>query len=113
PQGGFDRSPPREDLREYFGLSRDEASRCKTITNHLLDFSRLRTGQRTPADMTEVIKTIARLVTHQHRGDNIHIAIEDPTNLPPVSGDMGQLQQAVIALATNAIDAMPDGGRLT
>ena len=63
--------------------------------------------------MTEVIKTIARLVTHQHRGDNIHIAIEAPTNLPPVSGDMGQLQQAVIALATNAIDAMPDGGRLT
>src|SRR5439155_13721598 len=85
----------------------------KTITNGLLDFSRLRAGQRVPVDMTEVIKTIARLVSHQQRGDNIQIAIEAPTNLPPVSGDMGQLQQAVIALATNAIDAMPDGGRLT
>ena len=63
--------------------------------------------------MTEVIKTIARLVTHQQRGDNIQIAIEAPTNLPLVSGDVGQLQQAVIALATNAIDAMPNGGRLT
>ena len=112
-EGDFDTSPAGEDLREYLGLIRDEAFRCKTITNGLLDFSRLRAGQRVPVDMTEVIKTIARLVSHQQRGDNIQIAIEAPTNLPPVSGDMGQLQQAVIALATNAIDAMPDGGRLT
>ncbi|HEV7473021.1 MAG TPA: HAMP domain-containing sensor histidine kinase, partial [Pyrinomonadaceae bacterium] len=33
--------------------------------------------------------------------------------LAPVSGDAGQLQQAVIALATNAIDAMTEGGVLT
>lgn len=112
-EGDFDSSPAGEDLREYLGLIRDEAFRCKTITNGLLDFSRLRAGQRVPVDMTEVIKTIARLVTHQQRGDNIQIAIEAPTNLPHVSGDVGQLQQAVIALATNAIDAMPNGGRLT
>ena len=34
-------------------------------------------------------------------------------NLPVVLGDEGQLQQAVVALATNAIDAMPEGGTLT
>src|SRR2546427_2027650 len=112
-EGTFGNSPDADDLREYLGLIRDEAFRCKTITNGLLDFSRLRAGQRVPVDMTEVIKTIARLVTHQQRGDNIQIAIEAPTNLPLVSGDVGQLQQAVIALATNAIDAMPNGGRLT
>ncbi|HYJ45550.1 MAG TPA: ATP-binding protein, partial [Pyrinomonadaceae bacterium] len=55
----------------------------------------------------------ARLVTHQKRGDRIEILIETDEELSPVSGDEGQLQQAVIALATNAIDAMPEGGRLT
>jgi hypothetical protein len=55
----------------------------------------------------------ARLVTHQHRGDNIQIEIETINDLPCVLGDEGQLQQAIVALATNAIDAMPEGGTLT
>ena len=33
--------------------------------------------------------------------------------MPSVSGDPGQLQQVIIALATNAVDAMPNGGQLT
>jgi two-component system, NtrC family, sensor kinase len=112
-EGAFDDSPDAEDLREYLGLIRDEAFRCKSITNGLLDFSRLRAGQRVPVDMTEVIKATARLVTHQQRGDNVRIEIEATDNLPMVLGDVGQLQQAVVALATNAIDAMPEGGTLT
>src|SRR5216684_3184602 len=112
-EGAFSDSPDAEDLREYLGLIRDEAFRCKTITNGLLDFSRMRAGQFVLLDIAEVIKTTARLVTHQQRGDNIQISVEAPASLPRVSGDVGQLQQAVIALATNGIDAMPDGGTLT
>jgi len=112
-EGAFGDSPDAGDLREYLGLIRDEAFRCKSITNGLLDFSRLRAGQRVPVDMTEIIKATARLVTHQQRGENINIVIEAPGQLPMISGDIGQLQQAVVALATNAIDAMPDGGTLT
>ena len=112
-EGAFNDSPDAEDLREYLGLIRDEAFRCKSITNGLLDFSRLRAGQRVPVDMTEIIKAAGRLVTLQQRGDNIQIVVEAAAGLPSVSGDVGQLQQAVVALATNAIDAMPEGGTLT
>lgn len=112
-EGAFSDSPDAEDLREYLGLIRDEAFRCKSITNGLLDFSRLRAGQRMPVNVSDLIKATARLVTHQGRGDNIKIEIETADDLPLVLGDGGQLQQAVIALATNAIDAMPDGGTLT
>ena len=53
--------------------------------------------------MNQLIKGTARLVTHQERGgSDIQIEIEAEENLPMVSGDMGQLQQAVVALATNA-----------
>jgi len=112
-EGAFSDSPDAEDLREYLGLIRDEAFRCKSITNGLLDFSRLRSGQRVPIKINELIKTTARLVTHQQRGENINIEIETADDLPVVLGDGGQLQQAVVALATNAIDAMPEGGTLT
>src|SRR5256885_3519718 len=112
-EGAFGHSSDAEDLKEYLGLIRDEAFRCKQITNGLLDFSRLRAGNRVPVNVADLIKMTARLVTHQQRGDNIQIEVETTKDLPMVMGDESQLQQAVVALATNAIDAMPDGGTLT
>ena len=94
------------------GLIRSEAFRCKTITNGLLDFSRTRATEHVLVNLADVISSAARLLSHQQRGENVKFQIETAEDLPPVSGDAGQLQQAVIALATNAIDAMPDGGVL-
>ena len=111
-EGSFGSSPDVDDLHEYLGLIRSEAFRCKSITNGLLDFSRMRTGNRFPIDVAEVLKSSARLVSHQKRGDNIEIKFEIDESLTLVNADEGQLQQAIIALATNAIDAMPDGGTI-
>ncbi|MBD0325667.1 MAG: PAS domain-containing protein, partial [Pyrinomonadaceae bacterium] len=112
-EGAFDSSPEAEDLREYLGLIRSEAFRCKTITNGLLDFSRARVGEHAPVDVAGVIESAARLVAHQKRGAKVEITTEVSPDVTAISGDEGQLQQAVIALSTNAIDAMPEGGRLT
>jgi len=111
-EGAFNNSAALDDLREYLGLIRSEAFRCKTITNGLLDFSHTRAAEHTPLDLGDVISSAARLVTHQQRGERIEFKIETAEDLPRVSGDAGQLQQAIIALATNAVDAMPDGGVL-
>lgn len=111
-EGAFNESEALDDLREYLGLIRSEAFRCKAITNGLLDFSHSRTLQHTLVNLSEVVYSVFRLVSHQQRGEMIKFEIETPADLPAVSGDAGQLQQAIIALATNAIDAMPDGGVL-
>lgn len=112
-EGVFGSSSDVEDLREYLGLIHSEAFRCKSITNGLLDFSRVRTGNRHDVDLGEVIQSSANLVSHQKRGDNIDIVVQLAPEMPQVKADEGQIQQAIIALATNAIDAMPEGGILT
>jgi two-component system NtrC family sensor kinase len=111
-EGEFKESAALEDLREYLGLIRSEAFRCKMITNGLLDFSRSRATAHVRVNLSDVISSATRLLSHQRRGEKVEFEIDTPDDLPPVSGDAGQLQQAVIALATNAIDAMPEGGLL-
>lgn len=112
-EGEFDNSAAVEDLREYLGLIRSEAFRCKTITNGLLDFSRTRTSEHVTVNLGDVIGSVARLLSHQKRNMPIDIQVAVDEGLSLVSGDPGQLQQAVIALATNGLDAMPEGGVLT
>jgi two-component system NtrC family sensor kinase len=110
--GEFKDSTAVDDLREYLGLIRSEAFRCKTITNGLLDFSRTRPAAHAPVNLGDIISSATRLLAHQQRVNNINFQIETANDLPLVSGDEGQLQQAIIALGTNAIDAMPIGGQL-
>ncbi|HEY3580094.1 MAG TPA: response regulator [Pyrinomonadaceae bacterium] len=112
-EGSFDGSPALEDLREYLGLIRSEAFRCKSITMGLLDFSRTRTSQRVVINLGDVISSAGRLLSHQKRSSAVEFILEIAPDLHPVSGDPGQLQQAVIALATNALDAMGDSGSLS
>jgi two-component system NtrC family sensor kinase len=112
-EGAFDSSPERDDLREYLGLIRSEAFRCKSITMGLLDFSRTRTSQHVTIDLADVIRSAARLLSHQKRSPELQFILEIAVDLRPVSGDPGQLQQAVIALASNAFDAMGDSGTLS
>jgi len=112
-EGVYGASTDTEDLRDYLRLIRDEAFRCKTITNGLLDFSRTRAGQQVPVNVSQIVQSAAHLLSHQSRGQAIEIRVDAAQDVTLISGDEGQLQQAVIALSTNAIDAMPDGGLLT
>ena len=112
-EGDFDESTALEDLNEYLGLIKSEAFRCKTITTGLLDFSRIRTGERVSIDVAEILRSSANLISHQKRGGDIEFVVDAADTLPRINADGGQMQQAVIALGTNAIDAMPDGGKLT
>jgi PAS domain S-box-containing protein len=112
-EGAFDGNEAVGDLAEYLELIKSEAFRCKSITTGLLDFSRMRTGDRHQIDVAEILKSSANLISHQKRGNGISINLDLGDELQTIVGDGGQIQQAVIALGTNAIDAMSSGGTLS
>src|SRR6184192_2868578 len=81
-EGDFEKSRSADDLAEYLGLIKSEAFRCKTITTGLLDFSRLRTGERSTLNIGDVVRSSAKLISHQNRGDRISLEIDIKERLP-------------------------------
>jgi signal transduction histidine kinase len=90
-----------------------ESLRCRTLVQNLLIFSREHKPGFSPEDPVGVIKSALMLIETQTRVKKINIVTEFPTEAPTVQMDGNQLQQVIINLCTNAIDAMPAGGTLT
>lgn len=96
----------------YLELVVSETLRCSRIVSSLLTFSRKTPPVFTPIDFTDLMART--LILSQHRLDLSDITVSqhiDP-DLPTVTGDFNQLQQCLINLIFNAIDAMPQGGTL-
>ena len=90
-----------------------EALRATRIVRGLLDFSRRREPKREPLNVNLLVPRALDLLQTKLRGREIDVQLHlDPT-LPTLLVDMDQITQVLINLIGNAIDAMPEGGRLT
>jgi signal transduction histidine kinase len=89
-----------------------ETDRCSRIVGNLLTFSRKSADHQAPVPVNELLDRC--VVLSQHRMDLDRITLETSISAESmiVMGDMNQLQQCMINLIFNAIDAMQDGGRL-
>jgi two-component system, NtrC family, sensor kinase len=94
-------------------LVESESRRCGEIVKNLMTFALPTSMNREPADLNAVIDRCVRLVQHQLDLKNIELRQELEKELPLVRCDHGQIEQVVLALVMNAIDAMPNGGNLT
>jgi PAS domain S-box-containing protein len=90
-----------------------EASRnMADLTTKLLAFARRGKYEILPVDVRDVVLDVVKLVEHTF-DKRIKIAKNFKAPASMVMGDRAQLQNAVLNLAVNARDAMPDGGKLT
>jgi signal transduction histidine kinase len=79
----------------------------------LLNFVRQAPAQYAPVDLGQLARETLDLMSYELRKARIEAQfVADPLT-PPVWGDRGQLQQVLLNLLANAMQAMKDGGRLT
>jgi two-component system NtrC family sensor kinase len=103
----------REKFKDYLKLVETETSRCSQIVSSLLTFSRKSPITFEEISVSDLIDKSALLSHHKLELQNIKLEINVPPQIPFIKGDFNQLQQCVINLIFNAIDAMPNGGKLT
>lgn len=102
-----------EDERiQFMGRIDGETERMKKIIRNLLDFSRPKEPNLRPSDINAVIEKSLKLTLNALSVSNIEIKPSLDNRLPLVFIDEGQIQQVLVNLITNAIQAMPEGGAL-
>ncbi len=88
------------------------AQRAANLTGRLLAFSRRQPLMPRPLDLNVLVRDMTELL-HRTLGEHIELEGVLAPRLWPVEADQNQLESAIINLAVNARDAMPEGGRLT
>jgi two-component system, NtrC family, sensor kinase len=105
-----------EDLKKidhYLDISFREALRCGIIVKNLLTFARPKSLEAKIVDLNEIVHTILALANHQMELANIRCKTDLPGAAFTAWGDYAKIQQCLLNLILNAIDAMPDGGTIT
>jgi len=90
-----------------------EALRCRALVKDLLTFSRASDERREEVDMNLCVNGALSLVLAQSKMTKVEVRRELGQGLPCFLGNFNQVQQVIINLAANAMDAMPNGGVLT
>jgi len=101
------------EIDRYLDIIRNNVDRCKGITGSLLNFSRKSSFASQQIDLTKLIDDSLVLMQHSIKKKQIRIRKQFQVNLPFIEGDGLQIQQVVINIIQNAIDAMNEGGQLT
>ena len=113
-QSALRRVPPGDPLEKALKSIERESVRCKNLVRELLAFSRASGSGRGPCAIEEVLEGALALVRPQAKISAVELSEEIEPGLPRLAANGNQLQQVVVNLCGNGIDAMtPAGGKLT
>jgi signal transduction histidine kinase len=99
-------------IKDQLTVVRDNATRAAAIVGDLLKFARQAKPEMKQRDMRESIEASMRLTEYLARKGNVHVVKDIPARPVMAYYDAGQIEQVLINLIQNAIQAMPKGGTI-
>jgi two-component system NtrC family sensor kinase len=101
------------DVDRYLNTMESETARCGEIVKNLLAFARQSTVKVEDHPVGEIIERTTALISHEMEIREMNLVTMVEPGLPPVRCDFRQIQQALLNIMMNAIEAMDKGGTLT
>ncbi len=99
--------------REDVEVIQRQVRKMSQIVSGLVSFSRQANAVFKPTDLNAVVRRVGRLMEGPSRSRGIDVVLDLEPGLPAVAADGALLEQVLVNLANNALDAMRPGGRLT
>jgi two-component system NtrC family sensor kinase len=112
-QGLLANMDPSDADYRHVQIIAEEAKRCERLVQELLEFGRPKNGEFALIDIKEIVVRTLELVQSRAAKSSVETVMEIAEDLPRIQADAQQLQQVLLNLCLNAIDAMPKGGKLT
>ncbi len=100
------------EVRHYLEIAMEELERAADIVNQLRDLSREPEARREPTDLNTLVEKTVLLTQKRCQQRRVEVAWSPATELPAVSLAPDRVQQVLLNLALNAVEAMPEGGQL-
>ena len=101
-----------EMFREYLETIEQEAYRAKAISQDLLDFSRVKSEKRETVELDQIVERALQVMKHHPLFNRAQLDCESHDGAPAAVVEEDAIVQVLVALMINALDAMPEGGRL-
>jgi signal transduction histidine kinase len=99
-------------MAEYLGIAGGEIGRIAAIMTRLRDFYRPGRAGFAPTDVHTLLQSVMALVAKPLRDAGVRVEYHVVEDLPIIHANADQLRQVFLNLILNAIEAMPQGGRL-
>jgi signal transduction histidine kinase len=106
----FDSKDPRSKDAEIIASKIEHLNK---IVEQILDFARTTEPRFAPVNLNDLVDELSLLVRHKLSNQGVRLIRDLQEDLPLVSGDAPQLEQAFLNIILNAAEAMPSGGTLT